>query len=208
MAAELLLMAPLRLEALALRGGAPVVRTGMGARRARAAAVRARRVEARAVAIAGFCGALSADLEPGDVVVACELLEAGGRRHRCDASELLARELRQRGLATRSGPLLSLPRLATGRRRASAAETGAIAVDTESAWLAAGAAGRPLAVARVVVDTPSRELHRPLATVAGGLRAYRSLQRLSPALLAWAARVGDNTSLPALDQSGDRCQSP
>jgi hypothetical protein len=39
---------------------------------------------------------------------------------------------------------------------------------------------------RVVLDTPERELHRPLATLAGGVTAWRSLRRAAPALALWA----------------------
>jgi 4-hydroxy-3-methylbut-2-enyl diphosphate reductase len=59
----------------------------------------------------------------------------------------------------------------------------------ESAWLAPAAAGRPFAVLRVVLDTPARELHRPFATAAGGLAAWRSLRRAAPALALWAAAL-------------------
>jgi 4-hydroxy-3-methylbut-2-en-1-yl diphosphate reductase len=55
----------------------------------------------------------------------------------------------------------------------------------ESAWLAAGAAGGPFAVVRVVLDSPSHELFRPQA-LAGALRAAGSLRRASAiALRSW-----------------------
>jgi 4-hydroxy-3-methylbut-2-enyl diphosphate reductase len=56
----------------------------------------------------------------------------------------------------------------------------------ESAWLAPAAAGRPFAVLRVVLDTPSREVFRPFATLAGGVAAWRALRRAAPALALWA----------------------
>jgi 4-hydroxy-3-methylbut-2-enyl diphosphate reductase len=56
-------------------------------------------------------------------------------------------------------------------------ERGAIVVDMESAWLAIGALERPFAVIRVVADTPSREVTRPLLTLAGAARAALSLRR-------------------------------
>ena len=73
----LLLLVPLLFEAAVLAGAPPgvtVLRTGMGRRRALAAAARARRMPAGAVAVAGFCGGLRADLRPGDVVVATSLV--------------------------------------------------------------------------------------------------------------------------------------
>jgi 4-hydroxy-3-methylbut-2-enyl diphosphate reductase len=55
----------------------------------------------------------------------------------------------------------------------------------ESAWLAAGAAGRPFAVVRVVLDSPSHELFRPQA-LAGAVRAAGALRRASAiALQSW-----------------------
>ena len=56
----------------------------------------------------------------------------------------------------------------------------------ESAWLAPAAEGKRFAVLRVVLDTPDREIHRPLATLAGGLTAWRALRRAAPALAVWA----------------------
>jgi 4-hydroxy-3-methylbut-2-enyl diphosphate reductase len=60
----------------------------------------------------------------------------------------------------------------------------------ESVWLAPAAAGRPFAVLRVVLDTPERELSRPLATLTGGLAAWRALRRAAPALALWARAQG------------------
>ena len=71
----------------------------------------------------------------------------------------------------------------------------------ESAWLAAAAAGRPFAVLRVVVDTPSRSLWRPLATLVGGLKAMRVLRRAAPALCRWAGGAGDREVLLANPRS-------
>jgi len=62
---------------------------------------------------------------------------------------------------------------------------GAMAVDMESVWLAAGAAERPFAVVRVVLDSPSHELLRVQA-VGGALRAASSLRKVAAALHAWA----------------------
>ena len=50
--------------------------------------------------------------------------------------------------------------------------------------LAAGAAGRPFAVVRVVLDSPSHELLRPRAA-AGAIRAARALRRVAGALQEW-----------------------
>lgn len=86
----------------------------------------------------------------------------------------------------RVGPVVSVDHLVSGPERGLLAAEGALAVDMESAWLAPAAAGRPFAVLRVVLDTPDRELYRPLATLAGGLAAWRVLRRATPALTLWA----------------------
>jgi len=66
----------------------------------------------------------------------------------------------------------------TGGDKASAA--GAIAVDMESVWLAPAARGRPFAVLRVVLDSPTHELLRPGAAVSM-VRAARVLRRAAAA---------------------------
>jgi 4-hydroxy-3-methylbut-2-enyl diphosphate reductase len=182
----LLLLAPLRIEALAARRGAPnatVMRVGMGPDRAAKAAHAAARQPARAVAVLGFCGALDPELQPGDLVVADELRGANGP-FACNGAEALASALERTGLTARRGPLVSVRKIARGSRRAELAADGSIAVDMESAWLAPAAAGRPFATVRAVVDTPSRELLR-LGTVAAGITAYRALGRAAGALTSW-----------------------
>ena len=80
---------------------------------------------------------------------------------------------------------MCVSRLALGERRAELHAGGAIAVDMESVWLAAGAGGRPFGVVRVVLDSPTHELLRPQAA-AGALRAARALRRVAAALHDWA----------------------
>ena len=63
--ARLLVIAPLRIERVAVRRGLPealVLRYGMGAARARSTALVAARILADAVAVAGFCGAVAGGL--------------------------------------------------------------------------------------------------------------------------------------------------
>ncbi|HEY5657901.1 MAG TPA: hypothetical protein VIY27_08940, partial [Myxococcota bacterium] len=81
-------------------------------------------------------------------------------------------------------PLASVPRVARGGDRLALRANGAGAVDMESAWLAAGAAGRPFAVVRVVLDGPRHELLRP-AFPRNLLRAARSLRSVARALEHW-----------------------
>jgi 4-hydroxy-3-methylbut-2-en-1-yl diphosphate reductase len=192
----LLVLAPLRIEARALApglgDGAALRRAGMGPKRARVAAAVAAHLEADAIAVAGFCGALDPALRPGDLVVATELRGPDGTVA-CPTAGLLAGALRRRGLTVHEGPLASTPRLVRGAERERLHATGAIAVDMESAWLAAAAAGRPLAVVRAVVDTPARELHNPVALAGGTARAFRSLRAAADVLGAWGRAAGPRT---------------
>jgi 4-hydroxy-3-methylbut-2-en-1-yl diphosphate reductase len=186
----LLVLAPLRIEALAARHS-QTLRTGMGPERARAAAARAARVPARAVAVLGFCGSLDDSLEPGDVVLASEL-RGNGAPLQCRPSQQLVKELSQSGLTIREGPIVSVPKLSRGAARAALAEDGSIAVDMESAWLAPAAGDRPFAALRAVVDTPRRELVR-FSTIPHGVKAYRALGRAARALERWTATLPDPT---------------
>jgi 4-hydroxy-3-methylbut-2-enyl diphosphate reductase len=190
--ARLLLFTPLRLERAAVGRRLPealVSRSGMGAERARRAARRAARSPADAVAVAGFCGALAGGLRAGDLVVASEVRGPDGVT--VCASALLVAALADLGMArVHVGPVASVDHVVHGAEREVLAGEGSLAVDMESAWLAEAAGGRPFAVLRVVLDTPAREVYRPLATLAGGVTAWRSLRRAVPALALWAGRCG------------------
>jgi 4-hydroxy-3-methylbut-2-en-1-yl diphosphate reductase len=184
----LLVAAPLAIEAFAVRAGVPglrVVRTGMGPRRSERAAARLATEPAGAFAVAGVCGALRDDCEPGDLIVASALLGPGGERIEVDASALVA-ALERAGLPVHEGVIASVAQPANGGRRAELARTGARAVDMESFWLARAAAGRPFAVLRVVTDGPRHELWRP-GIVPRGIKALRRLRAAAPVLVAWAA---------------------
>jgi 4-hydroxy-3-methylbut-2-enyl diphosphate reductase len=158
-------LAPLRLEAWATGG----LRTGMGARTFEAAG--------DAVVIAGLCGALDPGLRPGDLVVASEV-RAG------DEAVVCATDLAER-LGARVGPVVSLDHVARRDEKRRLAETGALAVDMESFWLARHAAPRPVAVVRAVVDTRDRRLLDP-RTVAAGIAGLLALRRAAPSLRTWA----------------------
>ena len=191
---DLIVLAPMRIEALAVRRGARetrIVRTGKGAQASRDAAERAARIPAARVAIAGVCGGLDPALDPGDLVVANELRGPDGRTLALAGAERLAEALRARGLTAYAGPLLTAEHLTTGAAREAARSGGALAVDMESWWLAAAAGDRPLTVIRAVADTAAAELRPSLATVRGGIRALSSLS--SAAAMLW----GLHETLPA-----------
>ncbi len=189
---QLLVAAPLAIEAFALRGAGPgvrVVRAGMGPRRAERAAQRLAQEPAAAFAVAGVCGALDERFEPGDLVVASALIDPHGGRIDVPSAALAA-ALARAGLRVHIGAIACVARLADGQPRADLARrTGACAVDMESFWLAPAAAGRPFVVLRAVSDGPRHELFRP-AIVAQGIAALRSLRAAAPVLAAWAAEIG------------------
>ncbi|MFC6082965.1 phosphorylase family protein [Sphaerisporangium aureirubrum] len=166
--------------------GVAVVRTGMGPRRAARAVPRLDGY--RAMAVTGFGGALDDGLRPGEALVANEV-RYRDRTLPCPLADELAEELAREGIPAQTGALLTCDRLVTGAARARLAATGARVVDMESWPLAeAVAADRPLAVVRVVVDTPAAPLPS-LAALRGGVRARRVLRRLGPVLARWAASV-------------------
>lgn len=197
----LLLLVPLLLERALLAGAPPdvtVLRTGMGRRRAPAAAARAASIPAHAVAVAGFCGGLTGDLRPGDVVVATSLSAddgpgaGAGPQDPAGAAALagagrLTAALRARGVGrVHEGHIISSPHIVRGAERARLAAAGATAVDMESAWLQAAAGDRPFAVLRVVLDTSATRLRSPCAATRDVTRACTTLRRAAPALLDWA----------------------
>lgn len=157
----------------------------MGPRRARAAVPALLEDPGEALLVLGFGGGLAQDSEVGEVVVADEVRGPEGMRVGCADANVLAEVLEASGLSVRCGAVSSVKRPAMGKTRVKLHEQGAIAVDMESAWLAAAAGDRPFAVVRVLSDTPRRELTRPLLTVAGVARASATLRRVATALHGW-----------------------
>ncbi len=196
---ELVVLAPLSVEASAVRAGAPwaqVHQMGMGPKRATRSAELIRSATGSAVLIAGFCGALDPALEPGDVVLATELRGPTGTTV-CDDASILAGVLRRGGLRVHQGPIASSPRLVMRERRRALAHSGALAVDMESAWLAPAVQGQPLVTLRVVMDTHRHELHRPLRTLAAAATAYRALRRACELVGEWAGALASRELLLA-----------
>ena len=190
MSRDLLVLAPLRIEAFALRRGLPasaVLRTGMGRARSERAAAWLIGSHRGAFAVAGVCGALDPRLVPGDLVVASELRGAGAPLV-LESAKALARALEARGFAVHIGPIHSTDHLAPRREQAELAAQGAMAVDMESAWLARLAASAPFAVLRVVSDGPGHSPFSP-RIVPNGIRALRRLAAAAPALADWATHT-------------------
>ena len=181
---NVLVLAPMGVEEFAVRRAGRVFRTGMGPAHARIAAARALAIDADAVVVAGLCGAVDPSLAPGDVVCATDLRLADGTTAAAPASAELARVLERHGLRVCTGTVVSTDHILTPAERA--AVDGALAVDMESAWLAAAAGGRPFAVVRVVVDRAGRRLADP-RIAADGFKALRQLRRAAAAIPEWAA---------------------
>jgi 4-hydroxy-3-methylbut-2-en-1-yl diphosphate reductase len=186
----ILVAAPLAVEHALVRSaarGAHVRKTGMGPEKSLRAAEALSREHGEALLVLGFCGGLDAASRPGEVIVAEEVFASADEDHApvqasCAGVAQLAGLLGEAGLVVRRGPIVGVGRIATGERREELRAAGALAVDMESAWLAGGAAGRPFAVVRVVLDSPSHELFRPQA-VGGALAAARALRRAAAVAL-------------------------
>jgi len=189
---EVLVAAPMRIEAALISSAARsalVHKTGMGPHRSRASAGALDNRVANALIVAGFCGGLDEGSVPGEVIVAERVYAAPDENHpedpvHCDLAGPLVGRLTGLGMKVRVGPVVCVSRLALGERRAELHAGGAIAVDMESVWLAAGASGRPFGVVRVVLDSPSHELFRVQA-VGGALRAAGALRKVAAALHDW-----------------------
>jgi 4-hydroxy-3-methylbut-2-enyl diphosphate reductase len=191
----LLVAAPMRIEAALISSaarGARVRKTGMGPARSKVAAEALAGEQADALLVLGFCGGLDDGSVPGEVIVADELYAAGDEGHLeepvlCARAGELLTMLAGRGMKLRPGRIACVSRLALGERRRELHAQGAIAVDMESVWLAAGAGARPFGVVRVVLDSPSHELLRPQAA-AGAVRAARALRNVASSLDEWSPR--------------------
>ena len=199
----LLVLAPLRVEAQAVKATEPgtrVVRAGAGWRRAgRTAQDEHATAWPRAVAVAGVAGALVDRLPTGALVVADRILDQDGNTvpARLESAPLVAAALRRRGLVVEVGPVVSTNHLVKGpTERARLAQLGALAVDMETAALMGVPWQQPVTVVRAISDTSQREFLSP-AIVRGGWRALVSLRAAGPVLEEWAAAAGPRRVLLA-----------
>jgi len=192
---RLLVLAPLRIEELALRPGGrlgpamlDIQHIGMGLAKASVAARRlSGAARADAVAVVGVGGALAGNLEPGDLVVAELLIDTAGHEvSRPTSAPLLATELRRLGLRARPGSIVSADHIVSGGEREVLSALGADVVDMESTAVAGAAWEAPLAIVRAISDTPGQELFSP-GGVAGALTELRTLRASRRALANWAA---------------------
>jgi 4-hydroxy-3-methylbut-2-enyl diphosphate reductase len=158
--AGLLVLAPLRLEANAVRRGlreasSRVLRTGMGATRAakavapllagddphspdRAGSDSQPGAFGTPLAVMGTAAGLTDDLTPGDLIVASEVSD-GSRTVPLPGADLLAAELRRAGLRARVGKIATVPKIVRAADRAKLAAQGYLAADMESTALVTAA---------------------------------------------------------------------
>ncbi|MGH3249475.1 MAG: 4-hydroxy-3-methylbut-2-enyl diphosphate reductase, partial [Trebonia sp.] len=162
--AGLLVLAPLRFEANAVRRGltrptSHVLHTGMGTTRARKSADKGTPHPFGATVVMGTAAGLSDDLSPGDLVVATEVTD-GETTVALPGAALLAAELRRAGLNARAGRLITVHKLVKSSERVRLAAAGFIAADLESAALVAAArgTGAPSAPAAGGAAAPSSEV--------------------------------------------------
>jgi adenosylhomocysteine nucleosidase len=161
-AVQLGFVAALGVECASLLARAPrpgtwlVVQSGPGAQRAASAAARAIAGGAGALVSWGLAGGLHARLAPGTVVAPRRVLEQGGAAWPSDAAWRSRLAGAAEGLVFDYGDLLSVPAAleSPAQKRAAAVATGAVAVDMESAAIAAVAARArvPFVALRVIVD--------------------------------------------------------
>ena len=152
---EIAVVAATRLEAWAVRRAIPqtmpIVRIGVGGTSA------SRLTHATAV-VCGLAGSLTDELAAGSVLIPQIVGLPSGESITCDSAlqDAFLRAARELGFTPSSAPLITLPTMATGAEREAWRCRGFAAVDMESA-LAVAADGR-LAVVRVVLDSPRREI--------------------------------------------------
>jgi nucleoside phosphorylase len=187
------LIAALEMECASLRrrsaahARSSIVQSGPGAARAAAAAADALAAGARALVSFGLAGALEDGLSPGTVLVPHRVIGPDGRAFAVD--ERAHSKLTALGdeFDIESGPLLTAPTVleSSEAKRAARKASGAVAVDMESAAIAAVAArsGVPFVALRVVIDAVDDALPR-------GAEQWideRGRRRVTPALRAVAA---------------------
>ncbi len=111
----------------------------------------------------GFAGAAKADLKTGDLILATEIRSESLKDRFLTASEetnRMEQELRRAGIPFHKGPLKTLWKMGVATAKAQAHQEGALAVDMETAAIAAIAqkACVPLVSLRVIFDTMVEDL--------------------------------------------------
>jgi 4-hydroxy-3-methylbut-2-en-1-yl diphosphate reductase len=152
---EATVVAAMGVEAWAVRRRAPrmrVVRAGIGL------ASLDEPITTPVALSVGLAGGLLAEHEPGTVVIPSRVGTPGGGAVDCDPAwvEALRGAARRLGYVPVEDPLATTPALVTDAERHRLAAQGFVAVDMESAGIAALASR--VAVLRVILDTPVHEI--------------------------------------------------
>ena len=169
------------LSELALLGeGSLLALSGIGRAAASAAAQALVDAGVSALMSFGMAGGLDPQLEPGNVVIPCELLSSDGARYAASQAwrEQVAAAIRPLCAVTDGHLLTSSHAIETPADKAAAfRDTGAAAVDMESAAVAEIAAKHnlPFIAVRAIVDTAADALPRAVvaASRAGSVRIAR-----------------------------------
>lgn len=140
---------------------------GVGPERARIAAERAMLADTQALISCGLAGGLDPTLQAGSIVLASDVIDAADRERRWTTHARWRETLHTRLADARIGPLVSstAPISSVADKTRFYAEQGAVAVDMESAAIAAVAAhhGVPFVAVRIIVDPAHMALPRATA---------------------------------------------
>jgi 4-hydroxy-3-methylbut-2-enyl diphosphate reductase len=173
------------IQAEAIGGGVMVTGTGMAQALLTGARIRETLTSGVPVALSGIAHGLDPALRSGDLVVATELRATDGTPpHPLPSAALVARDLRRLGLDVRTGPLVSSAGLLSDEDAARLSGEGAIAWDTESAWVARQLADHPVAVVRVIADSGEGAALGSLFGVRTSLERWARASRSHEVLLA------------------------
>jgi 4-hydroxy-3-methylbut-2-enyl diphosphate reductase len=183
-------------EAIAVGGADAVIGAGAARARRAGAELAASLDEQTAVALVGVAGGLAPQLRTGDLVIASELRSTDSSESRnLPGGGTLAAEFRRAGLGVLTGPLVSSTRYVRAGDRKLLADSGALAVDMESAFFMGYLPKNPLAVIRSISDTSER------GPVLGGVRALGSLLAVRRPLERWARACGEHEVVLASPRS-------
>ena len=202
-------------------GSSPeVALSGIGPHAAGAAAEQLARSGAAGLVSFGYAGALKPSLRSGSLVLPESIVQADGTRHETDSTWLAALMAAiAPDVAVISGSLLSMPHMLTSAEDKHAAHiaTGAVAVDMESAAIAAAAERHnlPFIAVRAVLDEADHTVPSAIlaavdesGTVGLGrlvlalLARRREIATLIP--LARAARASNQTLMAVCRLGGPR----
>ncbi len=157
-----------RVQAEALGGGVMVTGAGMAQAHMSGARMRESLAVGTPVALSGVAHTLDPTIRPGELVVATELWATDGTpTRRLPASALVARDLERLGLTVRTGPLVSSSGALSVEEATRLGADGAIAWDTESAWVALHLADYPVAAVRVIADPQEGQALAALGSLFG-----------------------------------------